>query len=140
MRIHVVALLKAGRIEDAKDVLEGMDPGAYYYGQSQTWIFAADGDRQALQGQYEFFENARIPDVARMHVASLLGDTDLANKWAARIDARPGGPIWFANSGIVTCQCGNGFDIDSTPEFKARLIEADASLQLKSPIDWPLQK
>lgn len=140
MRIHVVALLKAGRIAEAKEVQGRMDPQAYYSGQAQTWILAAEGDREGLQAQYEFFEQMKAPDVAFLHVATLMGDEELANEIAARIDARPAGPIWFAHSGIVTCHCGNGFDMDAAPNFKARLKEAGASPELPSPVDWPLQK
>ncbi|QZD93441.1 TIR domain-containing protein [Qipengyuania xiapuensis] len=138
-RIHVLALVAAGRTEDAREVLDRMDPQAYYHGQAETWILAAEGDREGLENQFEKYQQQGAPDVALLHVATLMGDRETANKYAARIDARPAGPIWFANSGIVTCHCGNGFDLDATPRFKARLEEAGASLDLPSPVDWPLQ-
>ncbi|MBX7532364.1 TIR domain-containing protein [Qipengyuania sp. 1XM1-15A] len=140
LRIHVLALIAADRIEDAREVLDRMDPQAYYHGQALTWILAAEGDREGLQAQLDSYEQQGAPDVAKLHVATLMGNRELANSYAAKIDARPAGPIWFANSGIVTCHCGNGFDLDATPRFKARLIEAGASLDLPSPVDWPLQK
>ncbi|MBT8427342.1 MAG: hypothetical protein KJO02_04865, partial [Erythrobacter sp.] len=140
MRIHVLALAAAGRTGEAREVLGKMDPQAYYRGQAETWVLAAEGDRKGLQAQKEFFEQMGAPDVAFLHVATLMGDQDFADEVAARIDARPAGPIWFAHSGIVTCHCGNGFDLDATPRFKARLEQAGASLDLPSPMDWPLQK
>ncbi|QZD96096.1 TIR domain-containing protein [Qipengyuania gelatinilytica] len=140
LRIHVLALIAADRIEEAREVLGRMDPQAYYHGQALTWILAAEGDREGLQAQLDSYERLGAPDVAKLHVATLMGNRELANSYAAKIDARPAGPIWFANSGIVTCHCGNGFDLDVTPRFKARLVEAGASLDLPSPVDWPLQK
>lgn len=140
MRIHVVALLKAGKIDEAKKVQASMDPNAYFANQALTWIYAAEGNLDALREQYEFFEKRGAPDVAKLHVAALMGDRELANKWAARIDARPAGYTWFANSGVVTCHCGNGFDLDVAPNFKARLQEAGASLELPKLMDWPLMR
>ncbi|UOR15570.1 TIR domain-containing protein [Qipengyuania aquimaris] len=140
LRIYVLALVAAGRMDEAREALDRMDPQAYYHGQAETWILAAEGDREGLEKQFEKYQRQGAPDVALLHVATLMGDRETANKYAARIDARPAGPIWFANSGITTCHCGNGFDIDAAPRFKARLIEAGASLDLPSPVDWPLQR
>lgn len=140
MRSHVIALLAADRIADAKLVQGRMAPSAYYAGQALTFIAAAEGDMAALKQQYALYESINAPDAAFLQIASLMGDRELANYWAARIDARPAGYIWLGNGLSVTCHCGNGFDLSATPNYRARLIEAGASLDMPSPVNWPLQK
>lgn len=124
----------------AGEVVGEMDPQAYYLGQAEIWVLAAEVDREGLQAREELFEQTGVPEVAFLNVATLMGDQKFANELAARIDARPAEPIWLAHNGIVTCHCGNGFDLDATPRFKNRLEQAGAPLDLPSLMGWPLQK
>src|SRR5258706_21158 len=55
--------------------------------------------------------------------ASLSGDIKEANRRAAEFDARPAGPLLLALVAQV-CTCGAPFDLDATPNFKARITEA----------------
>jgi hypothetical protein len=65
-----------------------------------------------------------------LEISAAIGDRERANQLAAEIDARPGGPLLFLISNSM-CACGAEFDLDVTPNFKARLREAG--------IDWPLE-
>ena len=49
-------------------------------------------------------------------------------RWAATIDSRPAGPMRLA-AVLSTCMCGPAFDLDATPNFKARMAE--------SGLEWP---
>ena len=55
--------------------------------------------------------------------AAVLGDRAEANRRAAIVDAQPAGPFLLAVLG-ADCLCGAPFDLDATPNFKARLAES----------------
>ena len=60
--------------------------------------------------------------------AILSGDRTEANRRAAALDAQPAGPFILA---VLTADCLHGapFDLEATPNFKARLAE--------SGLPWP---
>jgi hypothetical protein len=68
--------------------------------------------------------------------AVLAGDRAEANRRAAAIDAQPAGP--FALS-VLTADSLQGapFDLEATPNFKARLAESGLSWPPVSPIAFP---
>ena len=55
--------------------------------------------------------------------AANAGNRAEANRYAAALDARPAGPFLQALY-VVGCHCGAPFDLDATPNFKARLAES----------------
>lgn len=61
--------------------------------------------------------------VAHAVEAVFTGDRDQANRFAAAMDARPAGPFLLAIYS-TNCRCGAPFDLDYTPNFKARLVES----------------
>ena len=67
-------------------------------------------------------------------VAAVVGDRERANEFAARMDAFSGSVF----SGIVfTCFCGAPFDLEATPNYKARLKEAGFPWPPPKRIDYP---
>ena len=72
-----------------------------------------------------------ISDWSAMILAAILGDRDRANRHASLIDARPGSTIALTNASLV-CACGAPFDLESTPNLKARVEVAG--------FDWPPPK
>ena len=79
------------------------------------------------------------PDVRNHHsiiIAAVLGDLEQANKFAARVDAHSGGAVRI--SGIIRqCYCGAPFDLDATPNFRARIEESGISWPPASPVNFP---
>lgn len=70
---------------------------------------------------------ARNP-LVEWYAAILTGDRAEANRLSAAVDAGPAGPLLLAvRTGI--CMCGAPFDLEATPNFKARLAE--------SGLPWP---
>lgn len=59
---------------------------------------------------------------------ALFGERAEANRAAAALDARPAGGLLLAVA-VTYCGCGAPFDLDATPNFKARLDE--------SGLKWP---
>ena len=69
-------------------------------------------------------------------VSHHIGDRERANGFAARIDSAPGSARVIA--GIVFgCHCGAPFDLDATPNFKARILEAGFAWPPVSGIHYP---
>lgn len=93
--------------------LRGMDRA-----QAQSWIGPINRDKG----------NIRDWQIVDLDEAALFGDRAQANRHAALLDARPAGGLLLA---IATgyCGCGAPFDLDATPNFKARLTE--------SGLPWP---
>ena len=130
---RVQALLMLGRIDEAKAELAAMDVLDESHYTAEVFIGAATGENAAsiharLQSVdrsksiYKFWNNADAIE------AALFGNRAEANRQAAAIDARPAGPFLLA---VLTadCLCGAPFDLDATPNFKARLAE--------SGLHWP---
>ena len=93
--------------------LRGMDRA-----QAHAWVGPVNRDRG----------NIRDWQTVDLTEAALFGDRAEANRHAALLDARPAGGLLLA---IATgyCGCGAPFDLDATPNFKARLAE--------SGLPWP---
>lgn len=93
--------------------LRGMDRA-----QAHAWVGPVNRDKG----------NIRDWQTVDLTEAALFGDRAEANRHAALLDARPAGGLLLA---IATgyCGCGAPFDLDATPNFKARLAE--------SGLPWP---
>jgi hypothetical protein len=79
---------------------------------------------------------ARLFDRGHSSVQRILGDRTDANRIAADIDARTGGNLVLIDI-IGSCFCGAPFDLDATPNFKARVEEAGVNWPPASPITYP---
>jgi hypothetical protein len=69
--------------------------------------------------------------------AALSGNRTEANRLAAAFDSRPAGPFLLA---VLTadCLCGAPFDLEATPNFKARLAESGLPWPPKRAMPFPL--
>jgi hypothetical protein len=68
--------------------------------------------------------------------AALFGDRAEANRRAAMLDARPAGGLLLAIA-VTYCGCGAPFDLDATPNFKARLAESGLAWPPEVAIRYP---
>ena len=138
---RVQALLMLGRIDEAKAELAAMDVLDESHYKADVFIGAATGEDAAsiharLQSVdrsksiYKFWNNADAIE------AALSGNRAEANRQAAAIDARPAGPFLLA---VLTadCLCGAPFDLDATPNFKARLAESGLHWPPPQTIQYP---
>jgi hypothetical protein len=64
----------------------------------------------------------------KLTLYAITGDRQTANTVAAELDRFPAGPMILAAI-VRYCTCGAPFDLEATPNFKARLEEAG--------IPWP---
>ena len=124
------ALLMLGRVGEARKVLEATPPEQrdenYYI--SRVIIGRASGEspeaiHAALQSVDHGHSKYKLWDFAEAVEVAHAGDRAEANRRAAVFDARPAGAFLLAVL-TVQCQCGAPFDLDATPNFKARLAES----------------
>ncbi len=130
---RVQALLVLGRLDDARATLAAMTAVDETRFKAEAFVAAAAGEFDAgLRARLAAFDRShsifQFWDSADAIAAALSGDRVEANRRAAAFDARPAGPFLLA---VLTadCTCGAPFDLEATPNFKARLEE--------SGLQWP---
>lgn len=130
---RVVALVMLGRIDDAKKLLQTMEPeGEGYYIAEVITGRAAGEDPASIHARLRSVDRStsrlKMWAIVDAVEAAQSGDRTAANQQAAVLDSRPAGGLLLAT--VVTyCGCGAPFDLDATPNFKARLAE--------SGLHWP---
>lgn len=130
---RVRALIGLGRLDEARALLATVDANTEFFAIAQIVLGRASGESAAtIHDRLQAFDRTGSQLNAWSHVdaveASLSGNRVEANRRAAAFDARPGGALMLV---LLTglCQCGAPFDLDATPNFKARLAE--------SGLHWP---
>jgi TolB-like protein len=125
---RIQAFIMLGRVSDAQAQAAAMNPMEEYYYRAQVFAGAAAGESAATI-------HSRLKNVDRTHSlykfegltdtieVILMGDRAEANRRAAAYDAQPAGPFILS---VLTADSLHGapFDLDATPNFKARLAES----------------
>ena len=101
-------------------------------------VEAARGDADLVRRLRQEVVDEEGEDALPMVVHAILGDRDLANKAAAKIDARPLGFLNLLDAADA-CKCGLPFDLEHTPNFARLVEEAEFIWPPRSPIEWPLK-
>jgi hypothetical protein len=130
------ALLAAGHVDDEAVRGPGL-PGSYLDFDRQIFWQALAGDpavARRMAEEYWSRPDAREND--SLVLAALVGNREQANEIAARIDAYPGSAVVLSGA-IFYCYCGAPFDLEATPNFKARIEEARFPWPPPKPIDFP---
>ncbi len=130
------ALLAAGRIDDP--AVRGPGPkgsGMRYDRQILREALAGD-PALAQQMAEEHWSRPNVDDWSSLIVAAVVGDRDRANQIAARIDTQPGSVVVLSLS-VIHCFCGAPFDLEATPNYRARIKEAGFPWPPPKRIDYP---
>jgi TolB-like protein len=126
------ALVILGRVDEARSVLEARDPNGPAVAGAQLLLDATQGMQPAaLRAKADAYTRGgwfpeRWTNVDLL-VDAMTGDRAASNRRMAAIDARPGGPLRIA-AALTDCMCGVPFDLDATPNFKARIAESGLTL------------
>ncbi len=137
--MRLVAMLAAGRFANHARSPVTIPDGTLYAMNDQLLVEASAGDPQkARQMAAQFLDRPGADQWSSMVTAAAIGDRDAANAAAAVIDRRPGGAFMLA-IGSQMCFCGAPFDLEATPNFKARLEESGFRWPPQSPINYPLK-
>ncbi|MGI9232778.1 MAG: hypothetical protein ACR2RD_04030 [Woeseiaceae bacterium] len=130
------ALLASGRI-DAQSVSEpGPEASRMPYDRQILREALAGEIAVARQMADDYWSRSDADDRSSIIVAAVIGDRERANEAAARIDAIPGGAIVISHA-VFSCFCGAPFDLDATPNYKARVEEAGFPWPPPTRIDYP---
>jgi TolB-like protein len=130
------ALLAAGRVNDP--TMRGPGPeGSNLLYPRQILREALAGDPVVARQMAEaYWSRPDADDWSSLMVAAVVGDRERANEIAARIDGYPGSVVVLATT-ISNCFCGAPFDLEATPNYKARIEEAGFPWPPPKRIDYP---
>jgi TolB-like protein len=125
---RIQAFIMLGRVSDAQAQAAAMNPTEEYYYRAQLFADTAAGESASTI-------HARLKNLDRTHSlykfegltdtigVILSGNRAEANRRAAAYDAQPAGPFILS---VLTADALHGapFDLEATPNFKARLAES----------------
>ena len=118
------SLLATGGYADRPEVYGPNPDGSFFAIPRMIYLHAMSGELDTARGLLaEWQTEHEVSDLEMIMVGAALGDRALANEHAARVDARLGGNLALAES-VKSCLCGAPFDLEVTPNFKARITEA----------------
>jgi len=137
--VRLVALLAAGQFESEAHAFQASAAGSMYPFPDHFLLEAVAGDPEtAREISDEYLARPGVDDYTSLVAAAVVGNREAANTIAARIDGRPGGPFMLSQV-LQACFCGAPFDLDATPNFKARLEESGFDWPPPKPIAYPLK-
>ena len=138
---RVQAFIMLGRVREAQAQAAAIDPTNENYYKAQVFAGTAAGESAAsihtrlaqVDRSHSIYKMQGLTDAIE---AVLAGDRAEANRRAAAIDAQPAGPFVLS---VLTADSLQGapFDLEATPNFKARLAESGLSWPPVSPIAFP---
>ena len=102
------------------------------------WYHPAKGDPAEARRRWEKRPPRRSGNRIDIGLLAWMGRRDEANAMAAGMDALPLGHYLLAEV-VSHCYCGAPFDLESTPNFKARLAESGMQWPPGSPLKLPLK-
>ncbi|NNK32000.1 MAG: hypothetical protein HKP02_02675 [Xanthomonadales bacterium] len=127
--VRFLALLATGKYRDHPELLGPNPEGSFFIVPRTIYLHAMAGDLARARDVLDNWQATNeVDDLSMVVTAAALGDRALANEHAARMDARVGGNLALAEA-VKACHCGAPFDLEATPNFKARIEEAG--------FDWP---
>ena len=130
--------LTQGKFEEALAMApDVMGDTAYFEMSAEALPLAMSGDIDAARAAMEEWQAQYGRSIrGEIEVHAAMGDRDQANKLAAEIDARPGGPMVLLLT-VSTCSCGAPFDLEATPNFRDRINESGTAWPPRTLINYP---
>jgi len=134
---HFLALLVTGKYRNVPDVYDANPEGSYFQVPRSIFAYAMENEiARAREVLDAFLEESTPDDMNLLMVEASLGNREAANALASKLDARFAGPFILAET-TKGCFCGAPFDLEATPNFKARIEEAGFNWPPPSPIKFP---
>ena len=131
-----IALIAAGQFDDAERFVNNEIRDDRRLFTLRSRLASARSDAVEVKRILNAYAS-KISDTDLAMIA-FSGNRELANEMAHRIDAQPYGYLRLMTA-VMTCYCGAPFDLDVTPDFARRLVEAELPWPPSSPSDWPLK-
>lgn len=101
-------------------------------------VAAHSGDETSYEEALQQFEQAGGDPFWVIPMHAWGGQFDTANQAAAEMDSHPYGSIALLNI-VQWCACGAPWDIESTPNFEARITDGNIQWPPQSPMEFPLK-
>jgi TolB-like protein len=130
--------LLQGEVDEALAIAPRVVSDASFFGMgAEALPLALSGDVDAARvamEQWQAINGRNTRSELEIHAA--MGDREQANKLAAELDSRPGGPMLLLLSAKY-CSCGAPWDLEATPNFRDRIREAGTTWPRKTLIKYP---
>ena len=136
--ISLQTLLANGLHDDAYAVVASEVSEDWVAEVFEAMITAHRGDRDRLAPFIERADEVPLNDFFALQFNAWTGRRTEANAGAAIIDEHFFGPqsLWQI---VQWCQCGAPFDLEATPNFAAKVSDADIVWPPRSPLTFPLK-
>ena len=134
----VQALVDNSLHDDALRVIENNLPDVTLAQPLQLLVAAHQGDQEKTGQLLAVYDENYAGGFFDVIVNAWAGRRDEANRLAARLDEHFFGPmvLWqLAN----WCQCGSPWEIEATPDFAAKIREANIAWPPRAPLNFPLK-
>ena len=135
----VLALVNSGRVEEAHQANNSMAVRESQKIINRLAIAASQGDAgRAAELQQKYLDNIGPDDSVSLTMEAMRGNRNEANRLARLIDSRPGGYLALMMT-ILRCSCGAPFDLESAPDFAARLSTSGLQWPPPDSVSFPLK-
>jgi adenylate cyclase len=134
------ALLQLGRTDDARGLFRDTPLEDPVFGPfAHVMLPAVEGDVEGARANMEqILGQAGAMQAMVLSAAATTGDRALMNRLATEADARPAGPFLLLHS-VLACGCGAPFDLEATPNLRARLSELGLPWPPPTLVHFPLK-
>ena len=105
----------------------------------QLMVTAHRGDLDRLAPLIEEFDEAAPDNFFSIQVNAWVGRREAANSRAAEVDEHYFGPMLLWQI-VMWCQCGAPWDLEATPNFAAKIEDANMVWPPITPLSFPLKK
>jgi tetratricopeptide (TPR) repeat protein len=134
----VRALIANEEIEEARDIIETQVTSGEFALIYRTLIAATEGNRQLAEQLAEQRQAEFGPTIFTIILHAWSGNREAANRQAASMaDTRFGNVALFLLPSW--CQCGAPWDLEATPEFAAKIKQANIPWPPPAPVEFPLK-
>lgn len=130
------ALLASGRTDDLGSTVPATEESRIPYDRRILLEALAGDPAVARRMADDYWSGPDTDDRSSIVIAAVIGDRERANEAAARVDAYPGSAVVISHA-VFSCFCGAPFDLDATPNYKARIEEAGFPWPPPKRIDYP---
>jgi adenylate cyclase len=135
--MRFVALLATGKYRDYPGISDTSPDGSFFETPRKFYVHTLENELAKAREVLDATNGNRpMSDVGLLLAEAMLGNREAANTYAARVDARFGGPFILAEA-IKGCFCGAPFDLEATPNFRKGIEQAGFNWPPASPIRFP---
>ena len=130
--------LMQGKFEEALAIAPLLADDSTNVGMSAEALpLAMSGDNDAAEAAMEKWQAQFGRNLfSELEIYAAMGEREQANKLAAELDARPGGTMMLLLLARY-CACGAPFDLEATPNFRARIEESGTTWPPRTLVKYP---